>query len=433
MSTNFSMDPSFLESIGIDPNSLSGPSTSLSGVDLSALGDLGLTNLGSMDLSALNKDLSNLGNIDTSNLILGGSENAGGTLLNQSALSNLPTTGLTPTDQASGVALSSTGLLGSTGNAQGTGSQWQTVGDTKIMIADDGSAIGINNQTGASFQLDANQVNQMIQAGVLDSKQSGYVAATGGTGNIPGGGLMSTSASGVTTVVMPDGKVYTLNSDGSLTLTNQTVDPNTYVPPKGSTLYTSTSGTSATTGDSSTSNTGNPGGNDSTSNTSNLSSLLPLLAAAGLLGSKGGGGSSSAGSSSIIPKLTASRPAVNYTAPAAGEKNVTYFSPVTYAAEGGQMHGGISTLGSYSDGGHLLKGPGDGVSDSIPATIGGHQPARLADGEFVIPARIVSELGNGSTDAGARKLYAMMDRIKKTRSQAKNIAADTKAEKHLPA
>lgn len=95
--------------------------------------------------------------------------------------------------------------------------------------------------------------------------------------------------------------------------------------------------------------------------------------------------------------------------------------------------GGIANLGSYSDGGRLLRGPGDGVSDSIPATIGKGQPARLADGEFVIPARIVSELGNGSTEAGARKLYAMMDRIKKARSKAKNIAADTKSDKHLPA
>jgi hypothetical protein len=108
----------------------------------------------------------------------------------------------------------------------------------------------------------------------------------------------------------------------------------------------------------------------------------------------------------------------------------------TGAANGGLMgyaRGGIANLGSYSDGGRLLRGPGDGVSDSIPATIGKGQPARLADGEFVIPARIVSELGNGSTEAGARKLYAMMDRIKKARGKAKNIAADTKSDKHLPA
>jgi hypothetical protein len=93
-------------------------------------------------------------------------------------------------------------------------------------------------------------------------------------------------------------------------------------------------------------------------------------------------------------------------------------------------------LGGYSDGGRLLRGPGDGVSDSIPATIGRRQPARLADGEFVIPARIVSELGNGSTEAGARKLYAMMDRVQKARGKTtgKNrVAANSRADKHLPA
>lgn len=101
----------------------------------------------------------------------------------------------------------------------------------------------------------------------------------------------------------------------------------------------------------------------------------------------------------------------------------------------GYAAGGLSMghLGGYSDGGRLLKGPGDGVSDSIPASIGTKQPARLAEGEFVIPARIVSELGNGSTDAGAKRLYAMMDRIKAKRRKTKNIAADSKAYKYLPA
>lgn len=107
------------------------------------------------------------------------------------------------------------------------------------------------------------------------------------------------------------------------------------------------------------------------------------------------------------------------------------------AQQGGYAAGGgVYDLGGYSDGGRLLKGPGDGVSDSIPAVIGNRQPARLADGEFVIPARIVSELGNGSTEAGARKLYAMMDRVQKARRKTvgKNkVAANTKADKFLPA
>jgi hypothetical protein len=87
--------------------------------------------------------------------------------------------------------------------------------------------------------------------------------------------------------------------------------------------------------------------------------------------------------------------------------------------------GGTAHLGDYSDGGRLLKGPGTGLSDDIPATIGRKQPARLADGEFVISADVVSALGGGSTDSGAKKLYAMMDRIRKhahgTKKQVKKI------------
>jgi hypothetical protein len=76
------------------------------------------------------------------------------------------------------------------------------------------------------------------------------------------------------------------------------------------------------------------------------------------------------------------------------------------------------------------------VSDSIPATIGESQPARLADGEFVVPARIVSEIGNGSTEAGARKLYKMMDRIQAARGKTVgkgNVAKNSRADKYLPA
>jgi hypothetical protein len=171
------------------------------------------------------------------------------------------------------------------------------------------------------------------------------------------------------------------------------------------------------------------------------SNMLMMLLALMAMMNKGGG--SSTGSGGTIPSLAANRSQLPYGAisgsqarPGAG--GVNYFSPTSYtqkAAGGGMMYGGggISDLGGYSDGGRLLKGPGDGVSDSIPATIGGKQPARLAEGEFVVPARIVSELGNGSTEAGAKKLYAMMDRVQKARRKTKNVAADTKAHKHLPA
>lgn len=105
-------------------------------------------------------------------------------------------------------------------------------------------------------------------------------------------------------------------------------------------------------------------------------------------------------------------------------------SSLTAFAKGGY------NLGDYSDGGRLLRGPGDGVSDSIPASIANKRPARLADGEFVVPARIVSELGNGSTEAGARKLYAMMDRVQKGRAKTVGkgrVAVNSRSDKYLPA
>lgn len=95
--------------------------------------------------------------------------------------------------------------------------------------------------------------------------------------------------------------------------------------------------------------------------------------------------------------------------------------------------GGISDLGGYSDGGRMLKGPGDGMSDSIPAKIGSKQPARLADGEFVVPADVVSHLGNGSTDAGAKQLYKMMDRIRSARTGKKKQAPEVNPGKAMPA
>jgi hypothetical protein len=144
-------------------------------------------------------------------------------------------------------------------------------------------------------------------------------------------------------------------------------------------------------------------------------------------------------------------PSFNYTGSQGGmgassiyPKNAYSTNTGTNKAAGGLMDayagGGMSdagyNLGSYSDGGRLLRGPGDGVSDSIPAVIGKKQPARLADGEFVVPARIVSELGNGSTEAGARKLYAMMDRIQKARGKTVGkgkVAKNSRSEKYLPA
>jgi hypothetical protein len=96
-------------------------------------------------------------------------------------------------------------------------------------------------------------------------------------------------------------------------------------------------------------------------------------------------------------------------------------------------HGGIANLGSYSDGGRMLRGPGDGMSDSIPASISGKRPARLADGEFVVPADVVSHLGNGSTDAGAKQLYAMMNKVRKARTGRKAQGREINPRQYVPA
>jgi len=101
--------------------------------------------------------------------------------------------------------------------------------------------------------------------------------------------------------------------------------------------------------------------------------------------------------------------------------------PTPYAAGGG-----ISSLGHYSDGGQMLKGPGDGMSDSIPATINNKQPARLANDEFVVPADVVSHIGNGSSDAGAKKLYDMMDRVRRARTGSPKQAKAIHPDRYMP-
>jgi len=117
------------------------------------------------------------------------------------------------------------------------------------------------------------------------------------------------------------------------------------------------------------------------------------------------------------------------------------------AADGGMMslyeentpvemyaQGGISTLGSYTHaaGGRMLKGPGDGMSDDIPASIAGKQPARLATDEFVIPADVVSHLGNGSSDAGAKVLYDMMAKVRKARTGNSKQGKKINPQKFMP-
>jgi hypothetical protein len=96
-----------------------------------------------------------------------------------------------------------------------------------------------------------------------------------------------------------------------------------------------------------------------------------------------------------------------------------------YYAEGGAVRG-------YAEGG-MLEGPGDGMSDSLAAQIDGSQPAALSQGEFVVPADVVSHLGNGSSDAGSKRLYAMMDKVRQARTGTEKQGKEINPERYMPA
>lgn len=141
--------------------------------------------------------------------------------------------------------------------------------------------------------------------------------------------------------------------------------------------------------------------------------------------------------SSYNPYQNLKRPttlgSINLTAPGVKKESASADDKEDYAT------GGITQADRYGMGGYasgsvprLLKGPGDGMSDDIPASIDGRQPARLADGEFVIPADVVSGLGNGSTDAGAKHLHKMMTDVRKARTGNPKQGKQIQAEKFMP-
>jgi len=127
--------------------------------------------------------------------------------------------------------------------------------------------------------------------------------------------------------------------------------------------------------------------------------------------------------------------------PYAGKMKMAYNPPVVESSASNQSaalpqiptqltaQGGIPMAeGGLADAGRYLQGKTDGMADEIPSSIDGEQPAALSHGEFVIPADVVSHLGNGNSDAGAQKLYEMMDRIRQartgTKEQGKEINPD---------
>lgn len=105
------------------------------------------------------------------------------------------------------------------------------------------------------------------------------------------------------------------------------------------------------------------------------------------------------------------------------------YSGMDFGSVGGFAGGGPI---QYAAGGKFLRGPGDGMSDDIKANINGEQEARLADGEFVVPADVVSHIGNGSSEAGADRLYKMMADIRKARTGKTRQAPEINAKKYLP-
>jgi hypothetical protein len=173
------------------------------------------------------------------------------------------------------------------------------------------------------------------------------------------------------------------------------------------------------------------GGSGSSSSNSGLGALLPILLALLAMNKSGGGGG---GRASVIPGLTATQRQTPYTqqqrAPGyrPGQGGINYFDQTQYTPRMA-AGGGIA---------RLLQGPGDGVSDSIPAVIddegmaGGGQPAKLARGEYVIDARTVAAVGNGSTDAGAERLDKMRQNILSDDRKA-GVGEDSKAYRHLMA
>jgi hypothetical protein len=241
----------------------------------------------------------------------------------------------------------------------GFSSGYQTVGTNRVMIHDDGTASVLDPTTGESSYLTEEQVQALIKNGTLNSAKSGYVAATGGTGNRPGGSLKPKAAGG-----------------GADKLTDKIA--NALLTPKNAAL---------------------------------------LLG--GALGAAGGAkGIDPMGLRSIATGAGGQR--VQTGAKGTGGKgSVKYFEK---KAAGGSIKGGLG----------YLKSAHDGMEDKINATIDNKRPAKLSGGEFVVPADVVSHLGNGNSEAGAKQLYALMERVRKARTGTANQGKQINPKKYLP-
>lgn len=434
------LDLSGLE--GLDSIGLDGALTKLKRNRLLGLEnlDFGNMDLGGMDLGAIeNLDLSGLENLDFGNMDLGGMDLGVpkfGSNFDLGSFEDLKTAdylndmfGTGGQNLGSSVDMDksmedfSTNLTDIMDNRGGFTSQWQQAGTDRIMVNDDGTGIGIN-ENGEPYALSVKDVGDMIKTGQLNTFGSSYNTATGGNKIAPGGGSAVTLKNGQSGQLLTTGKVIdtttgkiigtkddvknVITQDGDGNKIVKEVDRPPGTPDKPGTPNRPSTPTTPTKGD--------------------LGSLLPLLLAL-LAMNKGGGGG---GSGAVIPGLTATQKQTPYAqqqrAPGyrPGQGGISYFDQTQYAPK--MAAGGIA---------RLLDGPGDGVSDSIPAVIdggmaGGGQPAKVARGEYIIDARTVAALGNGSTDAGAERLDKMRQNILRDDRKA-GVGKDSKAYRHLMA
>ena len=152
-----------------------------------------------------------------------------------------------------------------------------------------------------------------------------------------------------------------------------------------------------------------------------------------------------------IPKLVANRTMVTAPPPGhvPGSGGINYGGDVTYTPKGAAVpapapvpadypneikaaQGGLMGLAHGGSAGQYLQGSTDGMADKLPTSIDGKQPAALSHGEFVVPADVVSHLGNGNSDAGAKKLYSMMDKIRQARTGTKKQGKQINPDKFMP-
>lgn len=286
------------------------------------------------------------------------------------------------------------------------------------------------------------------------------------SGNVIEGGWMRRNGDGSTTYWDPGGgEAYTKNTNGTYTTTTGgqtlTFDPkqNGFVDASGKLLADQTSG----------------GLKSIATGILNAIKSNPLASAAtGLAAYKqlfGGATTAGGGYNQPIPKLEAIRQVVPYTdtTRVPGSSGRQYFTDTQYIAKGDEaaraaasanaasqitnlqqlnaarnpMYSsapttsapaptGMAAGGLTAAHGRYLQGSTDGMADELPSSIDGKDPAALSHGEFVVPADVVSHLGNGNSDAGAKKLYQMMDRIREARTGTKKQGKQINPDKFMP-